>query len=139
MAMKGCIERYATNIALMKPATNPTPRAAAMAAGIDIPAKTIFPATAAATNIVEPTERSMPAVRSVQVIPAATIAIEEDWTRIFARLVASRKRGASNPNAPSTTINIKAPFPKPRIRKCLSGYLIGRFVLRMPIGGFSRR
>ena len=70
--------------ALRPPKSRPIARSRRRARAARPPS--ILPATAAATNMIAPTERSTPAVSNTKVIPMATMAVEEDWTRMLRRL-----------------------------------------------------
>ena len=93
-----------TKKAFTAPYSAPIARMTANTTGRDEPATAIFPATAAETNMIAPTERSMPAVRRTKVMPVATIPTEAHWTTMFTRLAGSRNRGErAEKTAPTRT------------------------------------
>jgi hypothetical protein len=51
------------------------------------------PPTALQKNITDPTDKSIPAVNKTKVIPTATTATDEDWTRMFIKFSTVRKLG----------------------------------------------
>ena len=65
--------------------------------------------TIAATAVVprmEPTERSMPPVRMMKVIPAASTMLIEAWRVIFSRLLSVKKLGAIKPKTATIRMRI---------------------------------
>jgi hypothetical protein len=67
-----------------------------------LPWTTVAPATALQKNMIEPTERSIPAVRSTKVIPIATMATAEHWMNMLRKLSMLRKLGERIPKIPTT-------------------------------------
>ncbi|MNT32527.1 hypothetical protein D3C72_1684140 [compost metagenome] len=86
------------------------PKPANSASGIDIPAMPGISDTAIATTAVvpsiEPTERSMPPVRMIKVMPAANTMLIDACRAIFSRLASVKKFGATKPKTATIRINI---------------------------------
>ncbi len=78
---------------LKAPRARPTTRPIRSAAQALYPHTTAtLPITAAESTVIEPTERSMPAVRMTSVWASARVPMIMTWARIVEMLVAVRKR-----------------------------------------------
>ncbi|SQC16708.1 Uncharacterised protein [Klebsiella pneumoniae] len=106
MTINGGSPAKATSAPLNRPSSRPS----ISAAGIDSNANSgISDTTIAATAVVprmEPTERSMPPVRMMKVIPAASTMLIEAWRVIFSRLLSVKKLGAIKPKTATIRMRI---------------------------------
>ena len=120
--MNGGSPAKATSAPLNSPSTIPSISAAGMES---IANSGISETTIAATAVVpriEPTERSIPPVRMMKVIPAASTMLIDACRVIFSRLLSVKKFGAIKPN--TATIRIKiGKMPIVCIRSLISIFL----------------
>ena len=84
--MKGGSRPSVMPAPLTAPSATPMASPASMTSGIGMPASSSIAETTAATATIEPTERSMPAVRMTKVMPTETMPNSATWRSTLIRL-----------------------------------------------------
>ena len=92
--MNGCIPRNVTPMPLASPIAVPTSSANTSAAGTPKPALTVIEKMMPTSARIEPTERSMPAVSTTNVMPTATTPVSEAWRATLIRFPGLKNTGA---------------------------------------------
>ena len=99
VAMKGGSFRRETMTALAAPKSAPTPRPTTTAAGQGTPPPTSATSVTPTSDMMPPTERSMPPVRMTRVMPKATTERMAAWDMTFSRLATVAKKGTNWPTS----------------------------------------
>ena len=104
--MNGCRRPFVMPSPFSAPTSAPAASAASTASGQTTPAAMSEASVIAAKPTIDPTDRSIPAVRMTNVMPTPMIPTMDAWRATLARLLIVRKAGDSK--APTTTSTSRA-------------------------------